>query len=146
MIPRAAVFVLHGRPQTYKPPRHRFGQKHFYCGHKKEIKAARKVLEKSWSPRESLSGVAVKLVVRACGVHSPHFARPKSHFKKGRLRLNAPTHVLKVPDVDNLAKFVLDAVQKKILTDDRFVSTLVVHKRWCLKEDQRTEVELWLLA
>ena len=67
-------------------------------------------------------------------------------FKKGQLRINAPTHVLKVPDVDNLAKFVLDAVQKRVLTDDKIVSTLVVHKRWCLKEDERTEVELWLLA
>ena len=76
----------------------------------------------------------------------PHFGRPQSHFKKGHLRLNAPTHVLKVPDADNLAKFVLDALQKKILTDDKIVSTLVVHKRWCLKKNQRTEVELWLLA
>ena len=54
--------------------------------------------------------------------------------------------MLKVPDVDNLAKFVLDAVQKRILTDDKIVTTLVVHKRWCKKEDQRTEVELWLLS
>ena len=51
-----------------------------------------------------------------------------------------------MPDVDNLAKFVLDAVQKRVLTDDKIVSTLVVHKRWCLKEEERTEVELWLLA
>ena len=141
-----AKFVLPGRPQTYKPPRHRFGQKHFYCGHKKEIKAARKVLEKSWGSRESLRDCPVKLVIRACGKEIPHFGRPQSHFKKGHLRLNAPTHVLKTPDADNLAKFVLDAVQKKILTDDKIVSTLVVHKRWCLKKNQRTEVELWLLA
>ena len=77
---------------------------------------------------------------------NPHFGRPQSHFKKGHLRLDAPTHVLKTPDADNLAKFVLDAAQKKILTDDKIVSTLVVHKRWCLKKNQRTEVELWLLA
>ena len=75
----------------------------------------------------------------------PHFVRPKKHFKKGQLRSNAPAHVLKTPDVDNLSKFVLDAVQKKVLFDDKFVTTLVVHKRWCMtKEDQRTEVELRL--
>ena len=73
----------------------------------------------------------------------PHFVRPRSHFKKGQLKPDAPPHVLKTPDVDNLAKFVLDAVQKKILADDKFVTTLVVHKRWCsTKDEQRTEVEL----
>ena len=75
-----------------------------------------------------------------------HFKRPKNHFKKGKLRLNAPKHVLKTPDVDNLAKFVLDAVQKRILTDDKIVTTLVVHKRWCsTKKDERTVVELRVL-
>ena len=75
-----------------------------------------------------------------------HFKRPKNHFKKGKLRLNAPKHVLKTPDVDNLAKFVLDAVQKRILTDDKIVTTLVVHKRWCNTEnDQRTVIELRVL-
>lgn len=75
-----------------------------------------------------------------------HFKRPKDHFKKGKLRLNASKHVLKTPDVDNLAKFVLDAVQKRILTDDKFVTTLVVHKRWCNTEnDQRTVIELRVL-
>ena len=79
-------------------------------------------------------------------VSAPHFARPKSHFKKGELRIDAPNHVLKTPDVDNLAKFVLDAVQKRILKDDKFVTTLTVKKRWCLtKEDERTEVELRVL-
>ena len=72
-----------------------------------------------------------------------HFKRPKYHFKKGQLRLNAPKHVLKTPDADNLAKFILDAVQKRILSDDKFVTTLVVHKRWCnTEEDQRTVIEL----
>ena len=79
-------------------------------------------------------------------VSAPHFVRPKSHFKKGRLRLDAPKHVLKTPDVDNLAKFVLDAVQKRILKDDKFVTTLTVKKRWCLtKGEERTEVELRVL-
>ena len=55
-------------------------------------------------------------------------------------------HVLKTPDGDNLAKFVLDAVQKKILADDKFVTTLVVHKRWCsTKDEQRTVVELRII-
>ena len=77
---------------------------------------------------------------------SLYFARPKSHFKRGHLRPNAPRHVLKTPDVDNLAKFVLDAVQKRILSDDKIVTTLVVHKLWCdNKTDERTVIELLVL-
>ena len=75
-----------------------------------------------------------------------HFARPKKHFKKGKLRIDAPKFVLKTPDADNLAKFVLDAVQKRILSDDKIVTTLVVHKLWCdNKTDERTVIELLVL-
>ena len=78
---------------------------------------------------------------------TPHFKRPKSHFKKGELRLNAPRHVLKTPDVDNLAKFVLDSLQKNVLADDKYVTTLVVRKRWCSEEtEERTEIELQVQA
>jgi Holliday junction resolvase RusA-like endonuclease len=73
----------------------------------------------------------------------PHFVRPRAHFKKGQLKPDAPNHVLKTPDIDNLAKFVLDALQKKVLSDDKLVTTLVVHKRWCSTEnEQRTVIEL----
>ena len=76
-----------------------------------------------------------------------HFVRPKKHFKKGKLRADAPKYVLKTPDVDNLAKFVLDAVQKRVLIDDKIVTTLAVHKRWCENKDsQRTVVELRVLS
>ena len=64
----AATFVLPGRPQTYKPPRHRYGQKHFYCGHKKEIKIARRLLEETWGDRDSLTDKAVRLDIWACCV------------------------------------------------------------------------------
>ena len=55
-----------GRPQTYKPPRHRYGQKHFYCGHAKEIKIARAILEQAWLPRTPITGRAVRLDICAC--------------------------------------------------------------------------------
>ena len=75
-----------------------------------------------------------------------HFVRPRVHFKKGQLKPDAPIHVLKTPDIDNLAKFVLDALQKKILFDDKFVTTLVVHKIWGSTEnEQRTVIELRVL-
>ena len=60
------TFVLRGRPQTYKPPRHRYGQKRFYCGHKKEIKAARRDLEDKWGGRGAMKDAAVRLDIWAC--------------------------------------------------------------------------------
>ena len=41
-----------------------------------------------------------------------HFKRPKSHFKdSGVKRPDAPSRHTKRPDVDNLAKYVLDSLQ-----------------------------------
>ena len=41
------------------------------------------------------------------------FPRNKSHFyKSGKLAKSAPVYMTKKPDIDNLAKFVLDAFKK----------------------------------
>ena len=55
------------------------------------------------------------------------FARPKSHMTKKGLKADAPQ--LPRPDVDNLAKSVLDAIGP-ILGDDTQVSRLVVEKSY----------------
>ena len=50
---------------------------------------------------------------------------------------------MKTPDVDNCTKFVLDALQPRVVHDDKFVSKIVVEKLWCETETaQRTVVEL----
>ena len=60
------------------------------------------------------------------------------HFKKPSLsKLVMPTHL---NDVDNLSKFVLDALQSgclinKIWVDDGQVVRLVSEKRWCNSEE-----------
>ena len=52
----------------------------------------------------------------------PHFKRPMSHFKaSGELKQAAPTYFTTTPDVDNVTKFVLDALQPAVLKDDKFV-------------------------
>lgn len=53
------------------------------------------------------------------------FARPKSHLTKKGVKASAPA--LPRPDVDNIAKAVLDAIGP-ILGDDTQVSRLVVEK------------------
>ena len=72
-----------------------------------------------------------------------YFKRPKCHYKKGQLRENAPKFVMKTPDVDNCTKFVLDALQPRVITDDKFVSKVVAEKMWCETDtSQRTVIEL----
>jgi Holliday junction resolvase RusA-like endonuclease len=55
------------------------------------------------------------------------FGRPKSHMNKSGVKATAPA--LPRPDVDNIGKAVLDALQQ-VMGDDTMVSRLVVEKSW----------------
>jgi Holliday junction resolvase RusA-like endonuclease len=55
------------------------------------------------------------------------FERPKSHLRKSGVRADAPR--LPRPDVDNIAKAVLDALQD-VIGDDTSVARLVVEKSY----------------
>jgi Holliday junction resolvase RusA-like endonuclease len=55
------------------------------------------------------------------------FERPKSHMNKSGVKSKAP--VLPRPDVDNVAKAVLDSLQE-VMGDDSLVARLVVEKSW----------------
>jgi Holliday junction resolvase RusA-like endonuclease len=80
---------------------------------------------------------AITLAARAAGVRPAAgpvsviidavFARPKSHLTKSGVKASAPA--LPRPDVDNLAKACLDALQD-VMGDDTNVSRLVVEKSW----------------
>jgi hypothetical protein len=80
---------------------------------------------------------AVALAARAAGVRQATgpvsvivdavFARPKSHLNKSGVKPAAP--VLPRPDVDNLGKAVLDALQD-VMGDDTNVGRLLVEKTW----------------
>jgi len=75
------------------------------------------------------------------------FARPKSHYGTGRnaliLKDKAPEHHLKIPDVDNLIKFVCDCLNNTAYADDCQLVFKVGFKRWAdLGEEQRTEFTL----
>jgi Holliday junction resolvase RusA-like endonuclease len=80
---------------------------------------------------------AVALAARAAGVTEAGgpvsviidavFARPKSHLNKSGVKPTAPA--LPRPDVDNLGKAVLDALQD-VMGDDTNVSRLLVEKSW----------------
>ncbi len=80
---------------------------------------------------------AVAVAARAAGVTEADgpvsvivdavFARPKSHMNKSGVKPTAPA--LPRPDVDNLGKAVLDALQD-VMGDDTNVSRLLVEKSW----------------
>jgi len=55
------------------------------------------------------------------------FQRPKSHLNKSGVKADAPQ--LPRPDVDNVAKAVLDALQD-VIGDDTSVARLVVEKSY----------------
>jgi Holliday junction resolvase RusA-like endonuclease len=55
------------------------------------------------------------------------FERPKSHMRKAGVKPDAPK--LPRPDVDNIAKAVLDALQD-VIGDDSLVGRLVVEKSY----------------
>jgi Holliday junction resolvase RusA-like endonuclease len=57
--------------------------------------------------------------------------RPQHHFKRGELRQDAPKYHTCVPDADNLAKAVMDALTDfGMWTDDKLVVGLHVMKRY----------------
>ena len=65
------------------------------------------------------------------------FERPKSHMNKASVKATAP--VLPRPDVDNVAKAVLDSLQD-VMGDDTMVARLVVEKSY--GEEARTTVRV----
>ncbi len=72
-----------------------------------------------------------------CVVHLRFWVtRPKSHYTaKGALTRNAPTHPCGPRyDVDNLAKLVLDVMQKRgLLANDGLVVGLWIEKSWAVR-------------
>ena len=76
-----------------------------------------------------------------CRLHFT-FKRPKSHLTaRGTLRKGAPARHVYKPDVDNLAKFVLDALNGVYYQDDSQIDELHVHKKYGDTDQVRVELE-----
>ena len=97
-------------------------------------------------PKEPLSG-------RIFANIKFYMPRPKSHFRTGKykniLKDNAPRYYqYKKPDIDNLIKFVADAIQgkDKFIIDDSMICNLRSEKIYSAVGDlPRTEVTLFAL-
>ena len=63
------------------------------------------------------------------------FARPKSHYGARGLRPSSPKFHVQSPDVDKLARSVLDALTEYGYTDDKQVIDLRAKKVWWNKNE-----------
>jgi len=63
-----------------------------------------------------------------------YFPRPKNHYRTGKysnqMKPTAPHIHTNMPDIDNLAKFILDAMNEVFYSDDRQVVELNSHKEY----------------
>ena len=73
------------------------------------------------------------------------FNRPKSHYgtgkNAGKLKASAPEYCVVNKDVDNIAKIVLDALNKIAYVDDKQVVSLTVSKQYAEDNNER----LWVV-
>ena len=107
--PRARVSTRGGFARAYVPGKHPV---HDY---------RRAVAEAAKAAGLRSTGKPLAVGIRAV------FARPASHRTRAGLREGAP--VLPRPDVDNIAKAVLDSLQG-VMGDDTMVASLAVEKKY----------------
>ena len=131
--------VILGKPVAQK--RHRYTFKKGFARNydpsfadKKKFKA--KVLE--FNPNKMLKGNIMLSITF-------YMPRPKSHYRTGRykhlLKKDSPKlHIVK-PDIDNLAKFVMDSLQGILWDDDSYICALEARKVY--SDKPRTEIEYW---
>ena len=78
-----------------------------------------------------------------------YFKRPKNHYRTGKysglLKSSAPMIHCFMPDVDNLAKFILDAMNEKFFQDDRQVVKITATKKYIneLNREGYTKVSVY---
>lgn len=81
------------------------------------------------------------------------FRRPLDHYKNNSQDCSFNSvkeefkfaHVTKIPDIDNLQKFLFDALKGVIIHDDRQIDLVVVQKRWDIHGECDGHVEVEFL-
>lgn len=91
------------------------------------------VLAEDFCPPQAISGgIQIELEF--------NMLRPKSHFGTGRnlgiLKDSAPKEHLRTPDLDNLVKFVLDAMNGKFYVDDSQIININCKKVYADKQGE----------
>lgn len=130
----SVAFRVHGKPVTQgdlKPFQNKkTGKIHTTHANSSKLKPWR--VNVGWAAREAWRSEAVSGPVRVSVVF--RLQRPKSHFGTGKniaaVKPSAPVEHTQVPDVDKLARAILDALTGVIFEDDKQVCGLHLTKRW----------------
>jgi Holliday junction resolvase RusA-like endonuclease len=140
------VFVVFGHPESkgskrVLPVRKATGERTFAVAdsNKNAKPWANRITEKT---REIYDGPLLRGPVLVS--LSFYFARPRGHFGAGRnahqLKPSSPEHMTRMPDVDKLARCVLDALVGVLIADDAQVVTLQAGKAY--GEPERVEIRI----
>lgn len=157
-----AAFVIAGEPQPWKRPKPmkiggRIAER-FQGAYRKWRLAAIDAVSAWWFGQGNIAPVRSPLMVRVVAVFPRPSSPPAVTIAGEVVRYPWPwtagrNPALVVGDVDNIAKAVLDIVQREgrgigpLLVDDRFVVSLEVAKFYAaIGEEPRTEVRIWRAA
>ena len=130
------VFTVYGEPKGKARPRFRG---HAYTDRRTEEYEARVRLMWRRGSYEKLKRIPTAIVIDA------YFSVPKSLPKKRRAEMFGSL-CLKRPDADNIAKIILDALNKLAYEDDAQISTLCVTKRYVRSDDEEPRVTVTILG
>lgn len=121
---KTIILKVRGNPIAQK--RHRTGRFSNYdpsAGDKADLVAA--VQQQAPTPMIT-SAIILEITL--------YIERPRSHYGTGKntakLKDSAPIFVVTRPDIDNYAKFIMDALNGKFWKDDAQIIQLVITKRY----------------
>lgn len=61
------------------------------------------------------------------------FERPKSHMRKGEIRIDSPIHHVYKPDVSKLLRSAEDAMTGIVYVDDSQICSAIIKKEWAAR-------------
>jgi Holliday junction resolvase RusA-like endonuclease len=126
------TFTIEGRPVPWKRQRTN-GKRRFPAKGQEEAKArVRAAFIEASDGLELTSDMAVALTVHAV------FKLPQTLRKDDPRRMGSP-HTM-TPDIDNVGKLIMDALNGCAFYDDRQISELVIRSQW--SDHNRTTVTL----
>ena len=129
-------FRSSGRPLPLKRHRLTRGKRMYDPSHKDKKEWMNSI--KDYHPIHPLESVLELKIIF-------YFRRPKCHYGTGRnsntLKKSAPKYMNRTPDIDNLIKFYLDAMNGVFFKDDRQIISIISEKKYCPEEGEQSRTK-----
>jgi len=132
------VFTVFGQPSSQARARYfRRGNFSGMYDPSKKDKNTFAIIVQKYAPKQPITeAISLEVIF--------YMLRPKSHYGTGKnssqLKKTAPQNHSSKPDIDNLTKFVIDAMNTIFFKDDSLISQLNVKKIY--SDIPRTEVKI----